>query len=412
RKDEYTKIAETDKKNLEQEMSKLVIEVMNLGNDLVEKKNYALDALAEDYERLQQEFAGKSRLFHDSIDEKMQLFSQNFEENLVKSETAQKKNLEKLEERYKTLTTGIAEIDKKQKNFVEQTKLFERADKLKDRLSNDIEEIKKDIIKLEPDKKKLSELEIEMNRVKKFSEDISTRFSKFLTDRRRIENMEKDFSRLIKYSEEIESKLKDMTGAHDQLQVIQIKLKEIENLENSIGTQYDRLEKKNAILDNTARGVDKGFQMLSDLENNIKTLSENFNELPPKVISMKEEIKFLLENKHKTDSAIEQLNSLEGVMTNLEERMLKMQTAREWLSRTETRLESIGKQASEQVKLLHSLVKEKVNEMNKKGAPPLDIRQTILQLASQGWKVHEIARATEVSQGEVELILELAPQTR
>ena len=42
-----------------------------------------------------------------------------------------------------------------------------------------------------------------------------------------------------------------------------------------------------------------------------------------------------------------------------------------------------------------------------KGAPPIGIRENVVKLAHQGWKVDEIARALHLSRGEVELILEL-----
>ena len=37
----------------------------------------------------------------------------------------------------------------------------------------------------------------------------------------------------------------------------------------------------------------------------------------------------------------------------------------------------------------------------------MDKRQTVTKLARQGWSPEEIARATKLSRGEVELILEL-----
>jgi DNA-directed RNA polymerase specialized sigma24 family protein len=91
--------------------------------------------------------------------------------------------------------------------------------------------------------------------------------------------------------------------------------------------------------------------------------------------------------------------------------MDELQTAREWLARTETRLEEVSREAQEQVKLLGSLMK---NENSGKkaekgqGAPSLSARDMVIKLAHQGWKVEEISKAVQVSRGEVELILELA----
>jgi DNA-binding NarL/FixJ family response regulator len=88
-----------------------------------------------------------------------------------------------------------------------------------------------------------------------------------------------------------------------------------------------------------------------------------------------------------------------------------MQKAREWLAKTETRLEEINTQAREQVKLLGSLLKEgKKDGRDREGAPSMGAREMVTRLAHQGWSVEEIARATKLSRGEVELILEIIPR--
>ena len=99
-------------------------------------------------------------------------------------------------------------------------------------------------------------------------------------------------------------------------------------------------------------------------------------------------------------------------MRVLWERMEKLQTAREWLANTETRLETLGNQAQDQVNLLRTLIKAEADSGKDRGAPPMDRRQTVLKLAKLGWKSKEIAQTTQMSRGEVELILELAPQAK
>jgi hypothetical protein len=91
--------------------------------------------------------------------------------------------------------------------------------------------------------------------------------------------------------------------------------------------------------------------------------------------------------------------------------MEKLETAREWLAKTETRFEHIGKQAQEQVRLLESILKAESKQSKLgEGAPPMDKRETVTKLAHLGWSPVEIARTTKLSRGEVELILELAPK--
>ena len=88
-----------------------------------------------------------------------------------------------------------------------------------------------------------------------------------------------------------------------------------------------------------------------------------------------------------------------------------MQKAREWLAKTETRMEEVSKQAQEQVKLLGSILKEGNKAgSGSKGAPSMGARDVVTRLAHQGWSIQEIASTTKLSRGEVELILELLPK--
>jgi hypothetical protein len=101
-------------------------------------------------------------------------------------------------------------------------------------------------------------------------------------------------------------------------------------------------------------------------------------------------------------------------LSDIEKRMDVMQKAREWLARTETRLEEVTKQAQEQVKIMGTLLKAegaKGTTKDRGGAPPIGVRETVVKLAHQGWSIDEISRAVKLSKGEVELILEISPKT-
>jgi len=152
---------------------------------------------------------------------------------------------------------------------------------------------------------------------------------------------------------------------------------------------------------------------LESLEQQLQSLENGVKAMPKRLDDLSQRIEVLAKSKKDADSAVEQLSSLGSVLKDIEGRTEKMQQAREWLARTETRLEEISKQAEEQVKLLGSLLKDEAKQGKKdKGAPSLSTRDMVTRLAHQGWKVPQIAQATKLSRGEVELILELLPKSK
>ena len=223
--------------------------------------------------------------------------------------------------------------------------------------------------------------------------------------------MDADFKKLLTMSKDMDLRLETVYSSQDALQEIQAKIRELENLEKLTESRFERLEKKKAIIEATATGVDKNFQTLESIEKNLGGIDGELSRIAVKLEDLKNEFQLLAANKEKADSIVAKLSDLDGILAGLETRMKSLETAREWLARTETRFEAVGKQAQEQVRLLESILKaEGKHSKSETGAPPLDKRETVIKLAHLGWSAQEIARTTKLSRGEVELILELAPK--
>jgi chromosome segregation ATPase len=319
--------------------------------------------------------------------------------------------LEKLLEKSSSLAENISEIEKQQKSFVSQTKIFERADSLKLSLENDIGSMKKELIKISSYKKDMDSIAKEFFTTKKLVDDVSVKIRDFVTEKKRINSMETDFKRLIAISHEIDAKVANITTSYDAVQELELKMRSMEELEKDIDSRFERLEKKNKVLDSTTQGVDKNFQKLTVLEKNMGELHKEMKGIPALIKELSEEVNTIAENKEKADAVVEKMEGIDNLILELETRMDKLNIAREWLARAETRLEKVNTQAQEQLRLLESLIKEEVAQVKKdRGAPSVDKRQTVVKLVHQGWSVKEIARATKLSRGEVELILELIPE--
>ena len=303
----------------------------------------------------------------------------------------------------KAVEGSLAEIERHQKNFVAQTKIFERADSLKLGLEADVSQMKKDIAKIETYRKDIDGISKEFFATKKLVDETNSRMRDFLTEKKRVDSIESDFQRLLELSRTIDGKLESTTSQHDVLQALEIRFRELEALETDVEARYTRLEGRKNVVETTTRSVDKNFEQLTALEKDVKTFERELKTLPKLLTDMKREVEYINGSKEKTEKTVGKIEKLDETLADVEARMEKLSVARDWLARTETRLEKVGKQAEDQLKLLETLVKEDVSRFKKeKGAPSLDKRQTVTKLARQGWSAEEIARATKLSRGEVE----------
>ncbi len=344
-------------------------------------------------------------------DERLATVRATLEESRLDTEAHEQEFLAKVEEKARGLDLTLKDIDRRVKEFLGQTKLFDRADELKVELERRIEDLGADLDRLDQRKREAAELEAQFVKIKRLEDEVATKMTRFLSEKRRVELMEADFKRLIATAQSVDEKLAQVQASDDTLQQLQAQLRRLEDAAADAAGKYERLEKKDTILDATADGIDKNFQSLRELETQAKRIDADLDSFPDKIASLESSIEKLAVEKDKADLVMERVSSLDSTLSSIEERIDQMQVARDWLARTETRLEEVSKQAQDQVKIMGTLLKGEGGSTKQRGAPPIGVRETVVKLAHQGWAVDEIARAVKLSRGEVELILEISPKT-
>jgi DNA repair exonuclease SbcCD ATPase subunit len=381
-KKDIVQASQEDRKALKQDLIEAGKRVDELKLEIDDKSKAALDSFTKSYESLHQDVARRNREF------------------LVEFDT-----------KSRGLSDELEDIDKRQKAYLTQTKLFERSDELKTQLGKDIEALKEQLAKVSGQKQELTGLEAEFARIKKLEEEANAKLERFLGEKRRLESMEDDFKRLIDMSKTIEERVRDLSANDDRLSQMQVQMRGFLDLSKDVDSKYDKLDKKRPMLEAAQEGVDKNFQSLQALEKGFRAMEDQFKGLSPKVGAIANDVDALMRQRDEVRAVLGKAESLSSVLGDLETRMEALSKARDWLARTETRLEEVSRDAQEQVKLLETLVKaeSKVGK-GERGAPPVNVRDTVTKLARQGWSVEEIARVTKLSRGEIELILEVSPR--
>lgn len=387
--------------------------------DLIEAQRKSLEAWQgrfsqqiRDAESAVEEARKRARELAAESDERLAATRSAIQEARQDAETFRNELFSRTEEQAKNLDGAIKDADRRIKEFIAQTKLFEKADELKLELERKIEDFHSDLDSLDQRRSEAAELESQFAKIKRLEDEVNAKMTRFLSERHRIEVMEADFKRLIQTAQAVDEKLVQVTASDDTLQALQAQLRRLEDAVKDAEEKYQRLEKKNQILDATNEGIDRNFQALRDTESTLKQFNGEIQKVQTTLETIRPAIDTLAKDRDRAMEAADKLGDLDKIMTDLESRIEQMQKAREWLARTETRLEELSKQAQDQVKLMGTLLKEegKKGMAKDRGAPPIGVRETVVKLAHQGWTVDEIARTVKLSRGEVELILEIAPK--
>jgi DNA repair exonuclease SbcCD ATPase subunit len=398
---------------LRDELRKLESRAAGLHEEIGKKTEEALSGFETRFAQFSDAFLREKSGFETSTDEKIRAFRASLQDTREQFDALHQKLFGRIDDSAKLLSLNLAEIDRKQKNFIEQTKIFERADSLKQTLRESIDELKNDIAQNNIHRKEIQEAESQFLRIRKLGEEVSERLSRFAADKRRIDTLEEDYSRLIAMSETVKQKIQNVSEFDDEIMALQASFRTLQTLQGEVDERFDRLEKKRKIMDSTTEGVEKNHAALEDMEKKLETFRREMDLLPENIDTLVKKLEGVMAGSGKVDTALKQLSSIDTLLKDLEKRMEKMQKVREWLARMETRIGEITRTAQEHIKLLGTIVKDGAKTSTaakKKGAPSLGAQEIVRKLARDGWAVDQIAMHTKLSRGEVELILELGPK--
>ncbi len=408
-RDEALAEHQTERDRLRRELDELGAQVVHMTDEIRLRSNQALADFSERYTDFRIDTEKQIKAMGSEVDLRIKEFRTVVQDSRDQFAANQERLLGRLNEEASSLGTNLKEIERHQRNFIEQTQIFDRADALKEELARQVSVLRADLDRVEAQRKEAREIESHFAKVRKSADEVGDKMARFVAEKRRIEVLEEDYKKLLAMSQAVELKLEHVTGSNDALQSMQASLRALEQLERDVENRFQRLEKKRAILDLTTEGVDKNFQSLQEIETKLAEIGAQVHTVPEKIDELAGRLAQLASNKRDADAAVKQLTTLDQTLKEIEERMENLKQAREWLARTETRLEEVQREAEEQVRLLGAIMKpDQRGGRMIDGAPPITTRDTVIKLARQSWNVDEIARATSLSRGEVELILELS----
>jgi chromosome segregation ATPase len=317
-----------------------------------------------------------------------------------------------VEQRIASLNGEIDRAKEKIAGISEQTKLLELADSLRVDLERKIETMKEDIERLVQEKSVLTGMEVQLDKIKRMEEEMNVKITRFQAEQKRIDIMESDFNRLVKISSDIEYKLRNISAENETLEQVQVKLRKLAETADASEEKYQRVEKRNNIIETTNAGISANFKKLEDAERRIEAYKTDITNIGKEISGVTEALaKIKFENSEALEIS-KALSSLDTSLSEIETRIDKMQTAREWLAGIETRMNDTYRKTMENMNRIDEMTKRNLNGGTHSKVDVLSpsIRDEVRRLKQEGWRVEAIARNLGISEGEVQLILEVSAQ--
>ena len=388
-KEELILSTNEERADLKQDLASISEKVYQLQSDLKDKTSQTLEKFNSDYNLFILEFQKKMRDSQGDAELKVREMRQGVADAREKLETFQKKLFARIEDDSRHLSDNLDEISRKQQDFIAQTHVFEKADQLKEALTRDLGDLKNEILRVEGNMERLHDYQDGFEKVQDQYRDVLDQINRFMQEKQKVDELEEKISRMVSLSKSVDLKLDQVTSLHEMLQQYQIRVKELEDQHHAIDARFARIENKAKLVDQTSESVERYTAVLADMEENLTNMKGEIEPLAVRINSLESRDRILLENRETADAVFEKISGLNGILDDLDSRTEKIEKAREWMARTETRMDGVIKQAQDQVKLMGRLAERdgRPDSARAGGSPDMDTRETVLRFGQDGMEV-------------------------
>lgn len=319
-----------------------------------------------------------------------------------------------------------SEIEKRIAAFEKESSTIKRAIRYKEKVEEEIEKLIDLVAQVKEDKKDILSLRKVIQTLKRDEGDISARVRQLKSEKKTVSDIAKNAEQAVGLIAVVEEKLGLITSQRDLLESMEGEMKRIQARFETLEKKAEELGKKEGDLEVSIETITKMKDLLSSLEQRTGLLKESMGEIKDieedikkRVTSADEKTRSLMGNESRVEEVLSRFREMDSLVADIEARTNQLQTTRQWLARTESRLTNLAQNAERLAEELSNLTgggagtgdAEKGKQPAASGGTLSKEAQnkvkTVLTLFEQKWTIPEICKVTKMSRGEVELILEL-----
>lgn len=371
---------------------------------------------------LEEKTENANQLFRRSEEEVVNRFEE-YRADFIKIQ----QNMKQIDERFTSkflehssiLDKRIAVIESEVKRFEKHTQIFDKAANVKEKLFSEIRQLMEQVGELKAQKVEMDELEKKIVKINSVAINTDAKYTDILNSNKKIENMENAMAEIRTFVDDVEGRLEGLNDAkiaignvESHLELVNRKYKDVESL-------ISNLEQKETDLKRVLDGFGRADGSVKEIESKISLITRKIDDLQFKedtyeksLKSFEKESGLILQSQDKVMAVIARFNEMDSLVEDLEQRTNAINRHREWLVKAQTQIENLNAASDKKIKSLEALlnVSEQGNG-NKRAEKTVsgedNVKESVIKLSRQGWAIDDIAKALNLSTGEVEFIIDL-----
>ncbi len=432
--EDFSKFEESTKAHVE-DMSKELIQNMNKYqtavqqqhneinerlDDLSSKTNESIKAYEEKsaailkqmesmYNQMLAEAQHKLDAQNEESAARVEAFKKDIQAAEDKNTTNQSNFMLRMQDDANLIQTRMSDIEKQLQDVKANISSYETADKMRRQLEENVQNLNNAFTKLQGYADTADKMKVQYASIMKINEEINRQLTGIEAQKSHVVTLEQQFNKMLALSNTIDERIMSLNTTKDDLQSMEVTVRNYNDRLQYVSEQYERLEKKDEVVNRIKTDVDSQFEKLKDLEQRLTNCNRQAVSLPQEIKEVQNNVDKILQNGPKITDAIGRLESLDSIIADTEKRIDALNSVQTGIKKTELDLQGLSRDVDNKFKVLNQMTKQDLAKNPNKKSAGINPRtsEAIRQLKRQGWTIAEIAKQLELTENEVDLVLQL-----
>jgi len=375
----------------EEKAQKIVLQIQNVCNDLIEKSKSQVQNQNELSAQQIEEFKKELTLASEA------------------SKAEQSKFILRIQNDANDMQTRMSELNNELIKVESNIQSFEKADNMRKQLELNIQTLNQEFAKISEYSKNASALSTQFASVAKMNDELRAHINSLDIQKGRVTSLEQEYSKLIAFSNTIAERQKSLSTTSDDLQSMEVTVRNYNDQLEHISQQFESLNKKDETLERIKKDVNNSYEQLTEIEKRITDCNRQVVSMPNEIKDVQANIDRLLKNVPKITDAIAKLDKLDEIMKTTEDRIASLNSAQNGFKTAEMDLQNLRRDVDEKFGVLRKITQSELTQRPvdvNSAITPTDI-DVIKKLKRNGWRNEEIAKKLNRSLTEIDLALQI-----
>jgi chromosome segregation ATPase len=210
---------------------------------------------------------------------------------------------------------------------------------------------------------------------------------------------------------QINNQVHQLNATKDELQTMEVTVRNYNEKLQYLTEQYEKLDRKDEVLNRITKDVDTSFERLKELEQRLTNANRQIVSLPNEIKEVQTSVDRIIQNGPKITEAVGRLEKLDDLINQTNAQLETIQNTKGGIDKTVMNLSAMNREVDDKFKTLRQITENQIKtepaaSKNNAGIAPAK-RDMVRTLKRQGWTIFEIARRVGLTENEVDLILQM-----